>query len=104
MATATCAPFFHVWHKPWFQVKEGHELDQCIRMFFLECNEELHLHCNGFQDSIACEHLKIINKVSTTFMSFYSLIKNKYQTFISNVFCTRMHHLKHVKKINELLT
>ncbi len=36
-------------------------------------------------------------------MSLYSLIKNKYWTLISNVFCTRMHNLKHAKKNNELL-
>jgi len=50
VAATTCAPFFHVLHKPWFQVKEGHVLDQHIGMFFLERNEELQLQCNGFQD------------------------------------------------------
>jgi hypothetical protein len=45
VAVTTCAPFFNVLHKPWFQAKEGHELDQFIGMFIFECSEELQL-CN----------------------------------------------------------
>ncbi len=70
MVATTCVPFFYASHKPWFQIREGCELDQHIMMFLLECN--------GFQHRIACEHLKIIERLPTTFMSLYSLIGNKY--------------------------